>query len=46
MIGFGKILSNKTIITALSADHRVTNGLLGSRFLSTINKFLQEPEKL
>lgn len=46
LIGFGKISARKTIMTTLSADHRITNGMLGSRFLSAINKFLQEPEKL
>lgn len=46
LLGFGKISAHKTIIATLSADHRVTNGLKGSRFLSAINKFLQEPEKL
>lgn len=46
LIGFGKISSNKTVTVTLSADHRVTNGLLGSRFLSAIDKFLQEPDKL
>ncbi len=46
LIGFGKITSKKTIVSSLSADHRVTNGLLGSRLLMTINQFLQEPEKM
>ena len=46
LLGFGKISTNKTIIATLSADHRVTNGLTGSRFLSAIDKFLQNPEKL
>lgn len=46
LVGFGKISSHKKIIATLAADHRVTNGMLGSRFLSAINNFLQEPEKL
>jgi len=46
LVGFGKITTNKTITATLSADHRVTNGLTGSHFLSTIDKILQEPEKL
>lgn len=46
IIGFGKISENKVIIASLSADHRVTNGLQGSRFLAAIDKLLQEPEKL
>jgi pyruvate dehydrogenase E2 component (dihydrolipoamide acetyltransferase) len=37
----------RTIITAtLSADHRVTDGHYGSRFLCDINKRLQQPEAL
>ena len=46
LVGFGKISPKKTIITTLAADHRVTNGLLGSRFLSTIAEILQEPQRL
>jgi pyruvate dehydrogenase E2 component (dihydrolipoamide acetyltransferase) len=46
LIGFGKITSRNTIIATLSADHRVSNGLLGSRLLTTINQLLQEPEKM
>lgn len=46
LVGFGKISLRRTITATLSADHRVTNGHLGSAFLSAINNFLQEPEKL
>ncbi len=46
LIGFGKISSKNTTILTLSADHRVSNGLSGSRLLTTINQFLQEPEKM
>lgn len=46
LIGIGKICQNNAITMTLSADHRVTNGHLGSRFLSTIDKFLKEPDKL
>jgi len=46
LIGFGKITSNNTIITSLSADHRVSNGLSGSRLLTTISQILQEPDKM
>lgn len=46
LIGFGKITSKNTIIATLSADHRVSNGILGSRLLTTINQLLQEPEKM
>lgn len=46
LIGFGRISLHKTIQTTLSADHRVSNGISGSRFLAQMNKILQEPEKL
>ncbi|HAT2067344.1 TPA: 2-oxo acid dehydrogenase subunit E2 [Legionella pneumophila] len=46
LIGFGRITPKKTIIATLSADHRVSNGLVGSRFLSFIAKILQEPDQL
>jgi pyruvate/2-oxoglutarate dehydrogenase complex dihydrolipoamide acyltransferase (E2) component len=45
LLGFGKLNGN-TLTTTLSADHRVTNGIYGSRFLTTINNLLQEVEKL
>jgi len=45
LIGFGKMSLHKTIIATLAADHRVSNGLSGSRFLAAIDKILQEPEK-
>lgn len=46
LVGFGKISPHKSIIVTLAADHRVTNGYLGGRFLSAINGFLQDPETL
>lgn len=46
LLGFGKIRSNQTLIATLAADHRVTNGLIGSHFLSTIANLLQKPELL
>lgn len=46
LVGFGKITPSKTIVATLSADHRVSNGLIGSRFLSFIANELQEPQKL
>lgn len=46
IIGFGKISSRKTITVTLSADHRVSDGHLGSRFLTTLAKYLQAPEHL
>lgn len=57
IVGFGKVverpwsinggLMSRQVITAtLSADHRVTDGHRGGRFLSAIDRLLQEPEKL
>lgn len=46
LIGFGRIKPEQTIVATLSADHRVTNGYAGSRFLSLIAKMLQEPDQL
>ena len=46
LVGFGRLTPEKTMIATLSADHRVTNGLSGSRFLSFIAKILQEPDQL
>jgi pyruvate dehydrogenase E2 component (dihydrolipoamide acetyltransferase) len=57
LVGFGKISETpwaangmlgvkKTIIATLSADHRVSDGHRGGRFLIAINRLLQEPEKL
>lgn len=45
LLGFGKIGENQAISMTLSADHRVTNGLSGSRFLNTIKQLLEDPEK-
>ena len=40
-------LAVEPIVTAsLAADHRVSDGRLGARFLSEIDKILQEPEAL
>jgi pyruvate dehydrogenase E2 component (dihydrolipoamide acetyltransferase) len=57
MIGFGSIVEQPfaenemigirpTISVTLAGDHRATDGLTGSRFLITLNKYLQIPEAL
>ncbi|HUK41986.1 MAG TPA: dihydrolipoamide acetyltransferase family protein [Candidatus Acidoferrales bacterium] len=57
LIGFGKIIERPvaqggmlgvrpTIKTTLAADHRVSDGHRGGRFLLAIDRLLQEPEKL
>ena len=57
LIGFGKIsvrpwvhegtLVSRHIVTAtLAADHRASDGLVGARFLSALERLLQAPEQL
>jgi len=57
IIGFGSsielpfaengMLGIRTVIkVTLAGDHRATDGLIGSRFLSSINKYLLNPELL
>lgn len=46
ILGFGKINSRKTITVTLAADHRVSDGHRGSRFLTTLGRYLQNPEQL
>ncbi len=42
----GGVASRPAVIATLSADHRVVDGHRGSRFLSVLDRLLQEPEKL
>ena len=57
LVGFGKIVERPwaaggmlgvrpTIAASLAADHRVSDGHRGGRFLIAVNRLLQEPEKL
>jgi pyruvate dehydrogenase E2 component (dihydrolipoamide acetyltransferase) len=57
LVGFGKIVERPwaaggmlgvrpSIVASLAADHRVSDGHRGGRFLIAIDRFLQEPEKL
>lgn len=46
LVGFGKILKNRTIKCTLSADHRASDGYRGAQYLDTISKYLQHPEQL
>jgi pyruvate dehydrogenase E2 component (dihydrolipoamide acetyltransferase) len=57
IVGFGKVVERpwvvdgqvvpRAVVTAsLSADHRVTDGHRGARFLAAVDRLLQEPEKL
>ena len=42
----GMLAVRPTVQLTLAADHRVTNGHEGSRFLRTVERLLQEPEVL
>jgi pyruvate dehydrogenase E2 component (dihydrolipoamide acetyltransferase) len=42
----GQVLPHPVIQATLSADHRVTDGHRGARFLAAVDRLLQEPEKL
>jgi pyruvate dehydrogenase E2 component (dihydrolipoamide acetyltransferase) len=55
LVGFGRILERpwvvdgsvvprSVVVVTLAADHRATDGAVGSRFLSTLARFLEEPE--
>lgn len=57
LVGFGRIaerpvvvdgvvVARPVVISTLAADHRATDGAVGSRFLSTLVDTLQEPEQL
>lgn len=57
LVGFGKIVTRPwaigamlgirpTMQVSLAADHRVSDGHRGGRFLMAIDRLLQEPEKL
>jgi pyruvate dehydrogenase E2 component (dihydrolipoamide acetyltransferase) len=57
LVGFGRVLEQpwahdgmlgvRPAVTAtLSADHRVSDGLRGSRFLARVDELLQKPEEL
>lgn len=42
----GRIVSRPLMTATLAADHRVVDGFRGSVFLATIDRLLQEPDKL
>ena len=42
----GSLVSRQVITATLSADHRVTDGHRGSRFLTAVDRLLQEPARL
>ncbi|MBW2223846.1 MAG: 2-oxo acid dehydrogenase subunit E2 [Deltaproteobacteria bacterium] len=42
----GQVVARPVMRVTLGADHRVSNGHQGARFLSALDRLLQEPEKL
>lgn len=57
LVGFGRVVEQPwatdgllgvrpVVIATLSADHRVSDGLRGGRFLARVDELLQEPEEL
>ena len=42
----GKLFAARCVHVSLAADHRVTDGALGARFLARITEALQDPENL
>jgi pyruvate dehydrogenase E2 component (dihydrolipoamide acetyltransferase) len=42
----GQVVSRPLITASLSADHRVSDGHRGGLFLNTVERLLQEPERL
>jgi len=42
----GQIVSRPVLTATLSADHRVTDGHRGARFLAAVDRLLQEPSRL
>ncbi|MFF3517912.1 2-oxo acid dehydrogenase subunit E2 [Streptomyces sp. NPDC002573] len=57
LVGFGRVVDRpcavdgllgvRPVVTAtLSADHRATDGAVGSRFLTAVDRLLQNPEQL
>jgi pyruvate dehydrogenase E2 component (dihydrolipoamide acetyltransferase) len=45
-IAEGQIVARQVVTATLSADHRVSDGHRGGRFLATIDRLLQEPGRL
>ncbi len=57
LVGFGRITERPwaengmlgvrpAVTVTLSGDHRATDGIVGARFLDTLNRYMQEPDKL
>ena len=42
----GKVVAARVLHATLAADHRVTDGMRGTRFLSELERLLQNPDEL
>ncbi|MFY0989558.1 dihydrolipoamide acetyltransferase family protein [Halomonas sp. C05BenzN] len=42
----GQVVAARCLHASLAADHRVTDGAIGARFLNQLTDYLQEPERL
>ena len=42
----GQVVAARCLHASLAADHRVTDGALGARFLTRLTELLTEPERL
>jgi pyruvate dehydrogenase E2 component (dihydrolipoyllysine-residue acetyltransferase) len=42
----GQIVTRPAVTATLSADHRVTDGHRGGRFLAAVDRLMQEPSRL
>jgi pyruvate dehydrogenase E2 component (dihydrolipoyllysine-residue acetyltransferase) len=42
----GRVEARPLVTVSLAADHRVTDGHIGARLLTAIERLLQEPDKL
>jgi pyruvate dehydrogenase E2 component (dihydrolipoamide acetyltransferase) len=45
-VAAGQVIAARVMHTTLSADHRVSDGLRGARFLAHLDALLQDPEAL
>jgi pyruvate dehydrogenase E2 component (dihydrolipoamide acetyltransferase) len=42
----GALVARQIVTATLAADHRASDGLVGARFLSALDRILQEPQRL
>jgi len=42
----GRVEARPVVTATLSGDHRVSDGIRGAQFLTTVDRLLQAPEEL